>query len=277
MTLAEYRKKKDFLICVDSDGCAVDTMDIKHRKCFGPCMVAEWGLEAWSEPILARWNDINLYSMTRGINRFKGLRMALEEIDARYTAIDGLDALAKWVDGAKELSNPALKQEIACGGAPILIKALSWSEAVNRAIADLPWSVKRVFPGVKEAFTAVRPFADIAAVSSANRDAVEEEWEKFGLMPLVDICLCQDAGSKAHCLKELAAKGYVPDHILMAGDAPGDQAAAEKNGVYFYPILVRREAESWAGFPGAAQKLFDGSYAEYERIMKEEFIRNLQQ
>ena len=25
--LTEYKKKKDFLICVDSDGCAMDTMD----------------------------------------------------------------------------------------------------------------------------------------------------------------------------------------------------------------------------------------------------------
>ena len=37
-----------------------------------PCMVEEWGLEAWEKPILDRWNEINLYTMTRGINRFKG-------------------------------------------------------------------------------------------------------------------------------------------------------------------------------------------------------------
>ena len=33
--LSEYKKKKDFLICVDSDGCAMDTMDVKHFLCFG--------------------------------------------------------------------------------------------------------------------------------------------------------------------------------------------------------------------------------------------------
>ena len=81
VSLADFNKKKDYLVCVDSDGCAVDTMDIKHKTCFGPCMVAEWGLEQWKEPILTRWDEINLYSMTRGINRFKGLAMALEEID----------------------------------------------------------------------------------------------------------------------------------------------------------------------------------------------------
>ena len=34
-----FQKQKDFLVCVDSDGCAMDTMDIKHFRCFGPCMV----------------------------------------------------------------------------------------------------------------------------------------------------------------------------------------------------------------------------------------------
>lgn len=31
-----FAKTKDFLICIDSDGCAMDTMDIKHFRCFGP-------------------------------------------------------------------------------------------------------------------------------------------------------------------------------------------------------------------------------------------------
>ena len=44
-SLDEFVKKKRYLICVDSDGCAMDTMDVKHIRCFGPCMVKEWGLE----------------------------------------------------------------------------------------------------------------------------------------------------------------------------------------------------------------------------------------
>ena len=38
-----FERKKDYLVCIDSDGCAMDTMDIKHHRCFGPCMVEEWG------------------------------------------------------------------------------------------------------------------------------------------------------------------------------------------------------------------------------------------
>ena len=90
---SDYVKRNDFLICVDSDGCAMDTMNIKHFRCFGPCMVAEWGLEPWREAILERWNEINLYTMTRGINRFKGLAKALREIQETYCEIEELETL----------------------------------------------------------------------------------------------------------------------------------------------------------------------------------------
>ena len=92
------------LVCVDSDGCAMDTMDVKHIRCFGPCMVEEWALNEWRQEILDRWNEINLYTLTRGINRFKGLAMALTEIDQKYRPIDGITALSKWAETAKRTS-----------------------------------------------------------------------------------------------------------------------------------------------------------------------------
>ena len=79
-SFSEFKKTKDFLLCVDSDGCVMDTMDIKHKKCFGPCFVAEWQLEKYNDEMLERWNEINLYSMDRGINRYKGLEIILNEI-----------------------------------------------------------------------------------------------------------------------------------------------------------------------------------------------------
>ena len=270
-----FTKKHDYLICVDSDGCAVDTMDIKHKRCFGPCMIAEWGLEEWKEPIQERWEEINLYSMTRGINRFKGLVTALSEIDVKYRHIEGLDELAAWTENTRELSQPALEAEIERTGSEILAKALNWSKSVNASIAALPWEVKKAFPGVREGFEAVREFADIAIVSAANRDAVEEEWERFGLLPLVDVMMCQDVGSKAHCIRVMLEKGYAPDHVLMCGDAPGDRAAAETNRVFFYPVLVRHEAESWREFPRAAAYLRNGSYEPYGRQKEKEFTENL--
>ena len=110
-SLEAFARKRDYLVCVDSDGCAMDTMDIKHIRCFGPCMVKEWKLEAWEGQILDRWNEINLYSMTRGINRFLALAMALEEINESLTPVEGVEELSAWVKEADELSNGSVQRK----------------------------------------------------------------------------------------------------------------------------------------------------------------------
>ncbi len=275
--LSEYKKKKDFLVCVDSDGCAMDTMDIKHIRCFGPCMVAEWGLEEWQDEILSRWNDINLYTMTRGINRYKGLSIALTEINEKYTAIEDLDTLTRWVEESPELSNGALEKAIAANDSVSLKKALSWSKAVNASINRLPDEEKLPFEGVKEALAFAHEKVDVAIVSSANLDAVLEEWERYELLPHTDIVLAQDSGSKAFCIGELLKAGYARDHVLMCGDAPGDLDAARKNGVFYYPILVRHEAQSWKEFiDQALEKLLNGSYeGAYQQEKIDAFLDNL--
>lgn len=275
--LGDFQKKKDLLFCIDSDGCAMDTMDIKHIRCFGPCMVEEWGLSEWEAPILDRWNVINLYSMTRGINRFKGLAKALKEIDKMYVKIEDIDVLDKWVEESPELSNEALKRAIADNDNICLKKALSWSEKVNERINGLSFEDKKPFQGVKEALEYAHQFGDVAIVSSANKQAVVEEWELYHLLDYVDIILAQDAGSKAYCIQELVKKGYEKENVLMTGDAPGDYDAAKKNGVYYYPILVRQEKASWEKFVSeAVPKLREGSYGGvYQQKKVEEFVTNL--
>ena len=275
--LSEYKKKKEFLVCVDSDGCAMDTMDIKHIRCFGPCMVEEWGLGQWKEEILKRWNEMNLYTMTRGINRYKGLSMALQEINEKYTPIEDLDTLVQWAKDSPELSNAALQRAIDSMDSISLKKALSWSKAVNESINSLPEEEKVPFKGVREALAFAHDKVDVAIVSSANPDAVLEEWKRFGLLEHTDIVLAQDAGSKAFCIGELLKAGYDKEHVLMCGDAPGDMDAAEQNGVFFYPILVRHEKESWKEFREAAvEKLLDGTYGEdYQQKKTEAFLDNL--
>ena len=62
--------------------------------------------------------------------------------------------------------------------------------------------------------------ADIAIVSSANKQAVVEEWERCGLLPFTDIVLTQTEGSKAYGISRLLEAGYERDHVLMIGDAP---------------------------------------------------------
>nr|MBE6545202.1 HAD family hydrolase [Oscillospiraceae bacterium] len=277
MKLSDHQKNHEFLICVDSDGCAMDTMDVKHFRCFGPCMVREWSLQEWEKEILDRWNEINLYTITRGINRFKGLAMALSEINRKYCPIEGIEALAEWANNAPELSNSALNEIISKRpDEAVFKKALSWSISVNEAITRLPDESKIPFPMAKEALEFAHKYADIAIVSSANLDAVLEEWEMHGLLAHVDVIMSQNDGSKAYCISELLKKGYEKDKVLMCGDAPGDLSAAEKNGVHFYPILVRQECASWHEFiSDGFTRLIDGTYAEYGEIKKAQFYKNL--
>lgn len=276
--LASYQKKKDFLVCVDSDGCAMDTMDIKHIRCFGPCMVTEWGLEQWKDEILDRWNEVNLYTMTRGINRFKGLSLALQEVDEKYKPIEELDVLVDFAENSSELSNSAVQRAIdARPGSIMLKKMLSWSLAVNASINELPQEEKLPYQGVREALAYAQQYADVAIVSSANLDAVLDEWELYGLLEHTDIVLAQNAGSKAFCIGELVKKGYALDHVLMCGDAPGDLDAAKQNNVFYYPILVRHEKESWAEFTAQGlNHLLNNSYAgAYQEMKINQFLKNL--
>lgn len=277
MRLDEFTKTKDFLICVDSDGCAMDTMDIKHIKCFGPCMVTEWNLGEWAEPILTRWNEINLYTLTRGINRFQGLLASLKEIDAQYTKIDGLKTYENWVKTTPEHSNDSLKAELERTGEAIFEKALKWSEEVNRQIKALPDEDKKPFKGVKEALAYAHQYADVAIVSSANHQALVEEWEMYGLLDHVDVMCSQNEGTKAYCIQELLKQGYPVSHVMMAGDAVGDRKAAEKNGVFYYPILVKHEKESWEEFVNVAvSNLMNGKFAgEYQKDLIDRFTKNL--
>ena len=275
-----FVRKHDYLVCVDSDGCVMDTMNCKHLHCFGRCMVTEWGLQAWKDEILDRWNVIYLFSMTRGINRFKGLAMALGEINEKYKPISGIAYLQHWADTAPALSNDAVAKaaEDAENEAAkaVFLKALSWSKAVNASIVKLPEELKVPYDGAKDGLAAAPTFADVAMVSSASRDAVEEEWGKFGLLEHTDSVLAQDIGSKAACIAEMLKFGYDLNKVVMIGDAPGDCDAAEKNGVHYFPILVNHEKASWdEAIAVAYGKLQSGEYAEYGAEKKKEFLANL--
>ena len=276
-TIFEFKKKKEFLFLTDSDGCVMDTMTIKHEKCFGPCMIKEWELSLWEAEILNIWNKINLYGITRGINRFKGLALTLSEVNYKFRKIEGVSSLLSWVDGAKELSNDALKSVINENPEEeIFKKALSWSISTNKAIENISLSEKLPFPCAKKALEFARGQADVAVISSANLDALHDEWQRHGLFPLVDAIASQSDGSKAGCIERLVTKGYDRSKVVMCGDSVGDYEAAKNNGVFFYPILACHENESWQEFiSDGFDRLTSGSFKEYGEEKMRQFYKNL--
>ena len=230
--------KEDFVFCVDSDGCAMDTMTYKHKLFFGPIAAAIFGVSD-RETFLAEWNRVNLYSKTRGVNRFVGLVMGLE-----FAGISPIDSLKKWVETTASLSNASLEAALSQNPSEDLQKALDWSNEVNRQIKAYQGEAL-AFEGAVEGLERLHQLGKVFVVSSANKEAVQEEWLEQGLMDHVDDLYCQDRGKKEDVIAALIDMGYKPDHIMMVGDSPGDLEAATQNKVAFYPILVGQEVNSW--------------------------------
>ncbi|AGQ38799.1 HAD family hydrolase [Mannheimia haemolytica] len=217
----------------------MDTMNIKHEECFGPSAVKVFDITD-RDRFIEIWDRINLYSQTRGINRFKGLVISLEE----YGYDKNFSQLKHWVNTTSELSNRSLIQAIQEHPSHDLQLALMWSEKVNIGIKTLH-TQDRPFRLVKRSLAIIKEFADIAVVSSANNEAIIDEWTRHGLLPFVDLVYGQDEGTKTHCLNQLSQYGYQPNHILMVGDSPGDLNSANEAGVNFFPILCGDEDNSW--------------------------------
>ena len=111
-----FTPKKEWLVCVDSDGCAMDTMDSKHHQAFCPQLIRVYGLEEYAGLITPHWMEVNLYSRTRGVNRFKGLAATMRMLAEHGVRVPGADELCTWVEKAPKLSNPALEEAVAAGG-----------------------------------------------------------------------------------------------------------------------------------------------------------------
>jgi len=79
----EIQPKHDFLVGIDSDGCAFDTMELKHKECFIPNTVDYFDLQGISKYAREAAEFVNLYSKSRGINRFPALVETLQWLQSR--------------------------------------------------------------------------------------------------------------------------------------------------------------------------------------------------
>ena len=258
---------RDFFVGIDSDGCAFDTMEVKHKECFIPNIVRFYGLASVSRFAREAAEFLNLYSRWRGVNRFPGLVQTIDlladrpEVASREVRLPPLEGLRDWLARTSKLSNPALRAEVERTGDPDLGLALAWSEAVNRSIAEIVRDVPP-FPAFREGLAALRGRAEVMVVSATPGEALEREWAEHGLRDQVGLIAGQEAGTKKDVLARHAVGKFDPAKILMIGDAPGDLAAARDNGVLFYPIDPGSEDESWRRFHDEAlPRFFEGTFA----------------
>ena len=185
--------KHSHLICVDSDGCAMDTMDIKHFRCFGPAMVEEWSLTPWQgrNPSTLEQHESVFHDPWN--QPFPGAFAALEEADRSYRHIPGIDRLLSWTASSHELSNRALEKEIADSREKedqkeiqILESTFLVAKKVNEQIGSLPLDELQPFPGVKKKRWR-RLMKQISPPYLLPAKAVEEEWQRCRACPMTDV------------------------------------------------------------------------------------------
>ena len=280
--LKTMEKLKDFFVGVDSDGCAFDTMEIKHKECFIPNIINSWDLQAVSRFAREAAEFVNLYSRWRGINRFPALVMVFDLLAERPEALERgyepprIDSLRKWIEQETRLGNPALEAKVRQTNDPVLARALKWSEAVNETVAKFVRGVPP-FPYVRQSLQKLSRVADVIVVSATPCEALQREWGEHDIARYTRMICGQEMGSKTEHIQHAAADKYDGERMLMVGDAPGDMKAAKANGALFYPINPGGEAASWKRFcDEAADKFFAGRYAgRYEQKLIDDFLVHL--
>ena len=261
--LESFRPTKDYLVCIDSDGCVFDTMGIKQRECFTPWMIAYFGLQPVAQAARECKEFADLFSKTRGANRHITIKRILTEllpshplVKRRGFVVPQFPHYFAWVDDPESvLSNDGLREAIK--NAPSeearreLEHVLEWSERVN-------WAIREIVKGIP-------PFPGV-------REALEREWREHGIYEYAALICGQEMGTKSQHIAATAVH-YPVDHVLMVGDAPGDLKAARDNGVLFYPVIPGEEEGSWARFnQEALDRFFSGTYAgDYQRELIERF------
>ncbi|MBQ1455649.1 MAG: HAD family hydrolase [Thermoguttaceae bacterium] len=277
----QFQATKAFFIGIDSDGCAFDTMELKHKECFIPAIIKHWGFQSVSKYAREAAEFVNLYSKSRGVNRFPALIEVFEllarrpEVRARGVHPVPPPEIIEWMNRETKLGNPALQAEVERTHNPMLEKTLAWSIEVNRVVDQIVGEGVAPFPFVRESMEKCCAKADLVVVSATPQAALEKEWANQGLARFVTAICGQEAGTKKESLRYAA--GYEPDHALMIGDAPGDYKAARANNVLFYPINPGGEEASWKRFfEEGADRFFSGTFAgAYQEALLEEFDSHL--
>ncbi len=282
--LKELKPEHDFLVAIDSDGCAFDSMGIKHKECFIPNIIKFWNLQPVSKYARAAAEFVNLYSKWRGTNRFPALVKVFEllldwqDVKNRNAEIPSTLSLIEWINKETKLSNLSLKAEVDKSNDQVLENALKWSESVNSSIEDIVQGIPP-FPYVRESLKKISQWADIIVCSATPYDALKREWEEHAIAEYAKVIAGQEMGSKKEHI-HLALNGkYDKNKVLMIGDAPGDKNAAKLNDVFFYPINPGREEISWKlFFDEVSDTFFKGNYtikhesrliADFEKLLPE--------
>ena len=231
------------LVGIDSDGCAFDTMELKHKECFIPNTINYYNLQAVSKYAREAAEFVNLYSKSRGINRFPALIETLQwlqrrpEVRKRGVEIDMPQSLAKWIREETKLGNPALETKVGRRGDPELKQA--WPGRW-RSTRRLPRSYEGVppFPYVRESLQKLQGRADIVVGFGHAQRGLTAEWQEHDIGQVRRGHLRPGVGQQEGDSDQ--RQQVCRNETLMIGDAPGDYRAAAGQPLPVFPDQSRR-------------------------------------
>lgn len=282
-TLKAHQPQHEFFIAIDSDGCAFDTMEIKHKECFIPNIIKHWDLQPYSKYARAAGEFVNLYSKWRGVNRFPALLMVFDllsewdKVLARGYKTPDVPNLRKWVDTESKLGNPALEAYCQQHDHPDMHRALEWSTDVNKTVGEIVKGGLPPFPYVRESLEKAQAKADMLVCSQTPTEALTREWKEQDLAKYVFAIAGQEMGKKSEHIAYTSEGRYDNSRMLMIGDAPGDMKAARANNALFFPIMPGEEDQSWQRlYEEGLDRFFNGTFAgDYEESLIRVFETHL--
>jgi len=289
--LRKFKRTKDFLIAIDTDGCVTDNMSGKQMLIFHPQFMKFyqlWEIESYYREVAEYYN---LFSVDRGCNRFIAIQLILtalqnrkdvqQVLQKRHIKLPNIKPLNEYIAYTKEnklgLGNPSLEKFLNQNSKDLaLYKLLGWSEAVNRMFPHISAKIPP-FDKVKECLELMTQYTDILIVSKTPYADLSNYWKAQGIDKYVQIIAGQEMGSKGHHI-EVAKKvsQYEDDQVLMIGDGGGDLKAVKINEGLFYPTPPGQEQKAWNNFPDAFQRFIKREYkGEFEDNLLETFNKAL--
>ena len=206
--LYDFEPQHEFFVGIDSDGCVFNSMEVKHNDCFSVNLVKHFGLASLSRQVHQAWDFVNLYSKTRGTNRFKAILLVcdfLREmplVQKMGVAVPELSHLREWSETETKLGNPGLQAAIdnATGERlDELSQVMAWSLGVNESVAEIVYNLPP-FPGVRETLQRLQSKSDVIVVSATPDEALIREWAEHEIDAYVALIAGQEMGTKTEHL-----------------------------------------------------------------------------
>jgi len=272
--LRAWKREKDFLVCIDTDGCVLDNMSAKQMLVFHPFFMDMNNLRCIESFFRLHCEHHNLWGTTRGCDRYLAIQATLgsllqdpagkRTIDADWirelkTSVDGY---INWVRSTKaSFGIPSLKKYHEANGLDYNItRLLSWSEAVDRSFAFTTLKMQP-FPGVRETIEYLAERADILVVSGTPYSDLADWWTFQDMTKYIKAIASKEMGSKDVHIKVVKEAGsYADDNVIMCGDGGADLTSVQKNKGLFFPTPAGAEAKAWQEARLVFDAFFDGKY-----------------